>query len=451
MMGVADLKDDLDRLVADLGAFPEGAAIEEIAAAHPSLSRRTLQRRLASLVETGRIQVEGAGRSRRYLTSIDPSSSEEGIPLSPLASRVRRLVRLPLAQRQPVTYQRAFLDAYRPNETFYLEAESRRRLAEVGLVQGEVRPAGTYARRILNRLLIDLAWNSSRLEGNTYSLLETDRLLQLGEVTEGKTAVEAQMILNHKAAIEFLVENAEEIGFNRYSLLNLHGMLANNLLLDPLAAGRLRQIAVGISGTVYLPTAVPQLIEECFGEILSKASAITDPFEQAFFTMVHLPYLQPFEDVNKRVSRLAANIPLVRGNYCPVSFVDVPESPYVDGLLAIYELNRIELLREVFVWAYERSCARYSTVRQSLGQPDLFRMRHRLAIAEIVGKVVRGKMDKKAAAAAIRASAIRAVSPSQRPRFIEVVETEVMSLHEGNFARYRLRPSEFEAWQAVWA
>jgi Fic family protein len=314
-----------------------------------------------------------------------------------------------------------------------------------------MRPAGTYARHILDRLLIDLAWNSSRLEGNTYSLLETDRLLQLGEAAEGKSALEAQMILNHKAAIEFLVDNAEEIGFNRYSILNLHALLADNLLQDPLAAGRLRQIAVGISGTAYLPTAVPQLIEECFAHILEKASAIADPFEQAFFVMVHLPYLQPFEDVNKRVSRLAANIPLVRANLCPISFVGLSESPYVDGLLAVYELNRIELLREVFIWAYEKSSGRYSAVRQNLGEPDPFRLRLRIPIAEAVAAVVRGRMDKKAAAAAIRAAAQAAIGPSDRARFIEVAETEVMSLHEGNFARYRLRPSEFEAWQAVWA
>lgn len=433
-----------------MGAIPEGATIEQIALSHPSWSRRTLQRRLAILVDAGRIQIEGLGRGIRYVVSIDPAPSEDGIPLSSLALRVRRLVRLPLAQRQPSSYRRAFLDAYRPNETYYLDEASRRRLAELGEVPGQVRPAGTYARLILNRLLIDLAWNSSRLEGNTYSLLETDRLLQLGEVAEGRSALEAQMILNHKAAIEFLVDNAEEIGFNRYSVLNLHALLANNLLRDPLAAGRLRHIAVGISGTVYLPTAVPQLIEECFAEILSKAARISDPFEQAFFAMVHLPYLQPFEDVNKRVSRLAANIPLVRGNLCPISFVDVPESPYVDGLLAVYEQNRVELLREVFLWAYERSCARYSAVRQSLGQPDLFRMRYRLPIGEAVARVVGGKMDKKAAAATIRAAAIRAVSPSDQARFVEVVETEVMSLHEGNFARYRIRPSEFESWQAEW-
>ena len=167
--------------------------------------------------------------------------------------------------------------------------------------------------------------------------------------------------------------------------------------------------------------------------------------------MVHLPYLQPFEDVNKRVSRLAANMPLIRRNFCPLSFVDVPERAYVDGILAVYELNRMELLRDVFVWAYERSCARYSAVRQSLGQPDPFRLQYRALIAETVASVVRDGMDKKAATALIRRRAAENVSIESRARFVEVVETELMSLHDGNIARYRLRPSEYQAWRKTWS
>jgi hypothetical protein len=195
---------------------------------------------------------------------------------------------------------------------------------------------------------------------------------------------------------------------------------------------------------------VPQLIDECFQKLLDTAAAITDPFEQAFFAMVHLPYLQPFEDVNKRVSRLAANLPLIRENLSPLSFVDVPERAYIDGILGVYELNRIELLRDVFVWAYERSCARYSAVRQSLGEPDPFRLRYRALTVEIVSEIVCGGMDKKAATAFIKQRAMEGVPQENRARFIEVVETEVMSLHEGNIARYRLRPSQYQAWRETW-
>lgn len=166
--------------------------------------------------------------------------------------------------------------------------------------------------------------------------------------------------------------------------------------------------------------------------------------------MVHLPYLQPFEDVNKRVSRLVANIPLIRENLSPLSFVDVPERAYIEGMLGVYELNRIELLRDVFIWAYERSCKRYSAVRQSLGEPDPFRLRYRTLMAEIVVKIVHDGMDKKTATASIKRRAMESVPQEDRTRFIEVAETEVMSLHEGNIARYRLRPSQYHAWKETW-
>ena len=154
--------------------------------------------------------------------------------------------------------------------------------------------------------------------------------------------------------------------------------------------------------------------------------------------------------MNKRVSRLAANIPLICNNLCPLSYVDVPERAYVDGMLGVYELNRIELLRDVFVWAYERSCARYSAVRQSLGEPDPFRLRYRTIVAETIAEIVRGSMDRKAATAFIKKRASENIPHEDQARFIEVVETEIMSLHEGNIARYRLRPSQYQAWREAW-
>lgn len=458
---------ELEAILATMAGHPGGVPIRVIREGLANkMPPRMLQRRLALLVEKGRLAAAGRGKGRRYRLSEDsvilravpgqiaiqghPARIEVYPPISPEAEIIKQAVRVPVQDRQPVGYQRSFLDDYRPNVSYYLAAETRQRLLEIGCPPGGERPAGTYVRSIYARLLIDLSWNSSRLEGNTYSLLETERLLELGEAAEGKGALEAQMILNHKAAIELLVEQADEIGFNRYTILNLHGLLADNLLADPQAGGRLRRIGVGIDGTVYHPLEVPQLIDECFQQILDTAAAITDPFEQAFFALVHLAYLQGFEDVNKRVSRLAANIPLIRENLCPLSFVDVPERAYIDGVLGVYELNRIELLRDVFVWAYQRSCARYSAVRQSLGDPDLFRLRYRLLVAEAVAVVVRSGLDKKAATASFRQRAAEQVPAADQARFIEVVETEIMSLHEGNIARYRLRPAEYQAWRQGW-
>ncbi len=458
-------QNELDAIKKAVAHFLKGAAIEEIGGALASnMPRRTLQRRLALLVGQKRLIIEGRGRGSRYFQSgitfqihsvrhahyADNVELGVYIPTSSRGEAIKQAVREPIQNRDPVGYNRAFLDEYRPNDTFYLSVETRQRLLGMGRSPDDPRPAGTYVRQIFNRLLIDLSWNSSRLEGNTYSLLETERLLELGEAAEGKDALEAQMILNHKAAIEMLVEQATETGFNRYTILNLHALLSDNLLADPRACGRLRTIAVGVGGTIYHPLEVPQLIDECFQQILDTATAIIDPFEQAFFAMVHLPYLQPFEDVNKRVSRLAANLPLIRENLSPLSFVDVPERAYIEGMLGVYELNKIELLRDVFVWAYERSCKRYSAVRQSLGEPDPFRLHYRPLVAEIIVEVILRSMDKKIAAAFIKQRATEEVPAEDQARFIEVVETEVMSLHEGNIARYRLRLSQYQAWKETW-
>jgi len=434
----------------------EGATLEEIKRAiQTKIPHRTLQRRLEHLRKAGIVTTSGDTRSTRYyLAEADVKEEEKGaakpvLPLSEESRHILSLVSRPHQQRMPVGYNREFLELYQPNVTNYLSTEETKQLFQWGQTPDRNQTAGTYAKEILQRLLIDLSYNSSRLEGNTYSLLDTERLIRLGEEAESKSAMEAQMILNHKDAIEFLVHSAEEIGLNRYTILNLHALLANNLLPDPAAPGRLRTHGVGIGRSVYTPLAIPQLIEEMFELMLAKARQIVNPFEQAFFMMVHLPYLQPFEDVNKRVSRLAVNIPLNSHNLIPLSFVDVPDDLYIRGLLAVYELNRVELLKDVFLWAYERSSARYAVVRQSIGEPDLFRMKHRQAIRSLVTEVVSSAMSQAAASTFIEQRAV-SIPEKERGKFIEYVETELLSLHEGNFARYYISPSEFDRWKEAW-
>jgi fido (protein-threonine AMPylation protein) len=441
---------------------PHGVAAPEIlqALAAP-VPPRTLQYRLRQLVARNRIVMDGAGRWARYrmpsaavnaasVLREDSGEPEPVIALSEKAIAIRDYVRGPLTARKPVGYGRAFLDRYRPNVTFYLSGQDRARLAAAGRAQTAGLPAGTHAKQILNRLLIDLAWNSSRLEGNTYSLLDTRRLIELGEQAEGRAHLEAQMILNHKDAIEFLVDAAAEIDFNRHTLLNLHALLANNLLANPASAGRLRHIAVGIEGSVFHPLESPPLIEEHFNRILASAGKIADPFEQAFFVMTQIPYLQPFDDVNKRVSRLAANIPLIKHNLMPLSFTDVPRRIYTEAMLGVYELNKIDLLKDVFIWAYERSSARYTAVRQSIGEPDPFRLRYREPLRELVAGLVRARAGRAGVVAKIAAWSKQRIAPGDWEHFAEIVEAELIGMHEGNFARYRVRPSEFAAWQRVW-
>jgi fido (protein-threonine AMPylation protein) len=448
---------DFTAIRAIFPARSEPLSLDAIAAALvPPIAERTLTRRLVALVARGDLIKTGVSRGARYRLSVQETEAAAvpapvTVPLSTEARDILKLVTRPIGARTPVGFKRAFLDGYRPNETSYLCVAEKRRLAELSRtsdIPGQ--PAGTHAQRILNRLLIDLAWNSSRLEGNTYSLLDTERLIEAGEAAAGKAPVDAQMILNHKAAIEFLVQNAEDITFDRHTILNLHALLAENLLPDPLAAGRVRRMAVGIGQSVYHPPAMPQVLDECFDQVLASASAIRDPFEQSLFVMVQLPYLQPFEDVNKRVSRLAANIPLIRRNLSPISFVDVPHDTYTRGILGVYELNRVDLLKDVFLWAYERSAVRYAAIQQTIGEPDPFRLRHRQALREIVAEVIRAPMGKAAAAAHVAAWSKTQLATTDVARFIETAESELLGLHEGNYARYRIRPSEYATWRVVW-
>ena len=451
---------DFSTLRTVLAAFPDGESLEQIVAeARLPVSERTLIRRLADMVALNMIAKSGESRAARYTlvggraAAITPPAVQTDlfVRVSKPSAKIQAYLRKPPEARKIVGYERGFLDGYRPNVTSYLTTLEKAHLATIGKPSIAAQSAGTYAKNILARLLIDLSWNSSRLEGNTYSLLDTKRLVEFGEEAEGKDRREAQMILNHKAAIEFLVQSAGEIGFNRLTVLNLHALLADGLLEDPDSPGRLRTILIGIDGSPYHPPGVPQLIEECFDLILSTATAITDPFEQALFAMAQLPYLQPFDDVNKRVSRLAANIPLIKRNLCPLSFIDVPKETYTHAMLGVYELNDISLLKDVFIWAYERSASRYAAVRQQIGEPDPFRLRHRAALREVMAEVIRTPMDRKSAFAYLATWVDGHLPDADRSPFRELAETELMALHEGNFARYQVRPAEFYAWRDIWS
>ncbi len=236
-----NIEEQLNDILGIIRQFPQGATSEEIKiAAGLNIEVRTLQRRLEKLVQKGRLQQSGARRSAKYhlneesagvpIFLEDPEKGFNNLLLSRESRDILSILSKPIGQRHPVGYNRSLLDSYKPNVDFYLSPAERRQLAtETSVILMPDQPAGTYARQILQRLLIDLSWNSSRLEGNTYSLLDTERLLDKGAAAPGKSAKETQMILNHKDAIEFLVSGGDEISFNRYTLLNLHALLADNL------------------------------------------------------------------------------------------------------------------------------------------------------------------------------------------------------------------------------
>ncbi|MCJ8170760.1 Fic family protein [Atopomonas sediminilitoris] len=443
-------------LVTSIHASKQGLTLAELLAKHPELARRTVQRTIAKLIESGQVVAQGEARARRYFGMLpvsessvvegDPDSFPSYIPLSEDSRDVLAYINQPPEARKPVGYQHDFLDAYQPNVTSYLPQSIRRQLHRMGKTTDAVEPAGTYSRAVLNRLLIDLSWASSHLEGNTYSRLDTRQLIEHGTAAKGKAAIETQMILNHKTAIELLVENIDSAEFNRYTLMNLHSALAENLLPNPADEGRIRQHAVDIGKSTYRPLATPQQLEVTLDSLLGKANQIRDPFEQSFFMMVHLPYLQPFADINKRTSRLAANLPLFRANLCPLTFLDVPEQAYSRAILGVYEMTRVELLRDLYLWAYERSTQEYLAIKQDLAEPDPLRLIWRDLIKATVREVViNAELDP---LSCIQSSISEAVPERERLDVQALIVEELRRLHEGVLARYGLRPLEFARWKA---
>jgi Fic family protein len=442
-------------LLRSIEASQVSLSLTELLVQHPALARRSVQRWISQWIAAGRITAKGEGRARRYrsttTTSKVPLADTLGgafgaIPLSADSQDILTYVTQPQHARKPVGYQREFLDAYQPNVSAYLSAPLRRQLHNMGRTSRMQEPAGTYSRAILNRLLIDLSWASSHLEGNTYSRLDTVALIEQGRSADGKAAIETQMILNHKSAIELLVDNAASTELNRYLLMNLHSALAENLLPNPADEGRTRQHAVDIGKSVFRPLSTPQQIDEVLDDVLVKLNQIKDPFEQSFFAMVHLPYLQPFADINKRTSRLAANLPLFRANLCPLTFLDVPEAAYSLATLGVYELTRVELLRDLYVWAYERSAQEYQAIQQELAEPDPLRLVHRALIKETIRSVVQ---HPQADPLQVIAQALKSVPEPERADVQALLVQELQRLHEGVLARYGLRPSELAAWKAA--
>lgn len=444
-------------LLNSINSSANGMSMSELMAMYPEIARRSAQRQVAKLVEYGQVISQGEGRARRYFgvdTSQDvdvqenkPDDFPTFIPVSADSQDILNYINQPLEARHPVGYQRDLLDSYEPNKTGYLSESLRRQLHKMGKTTNSDAPAGTYSRAILNRLLIDLSWASSHLEGNTYSRLDTRELIEHGKSAEGKATIETQMILNHKLAIELLVESIETAEFNRYTLMNIHSALAENLLPNPADEGRIRQHAVDIGQSVYRPLSVSVQIEDALDVLLNKASQINDAFEQSFFMMVHLPYLQPFADINKRTSRLAANLPLFRANLCPLTFLDVPEQAYSRAILGVYEMGRVELLRDLYVWAYERSTQEYLAIKQDLAEPDPLRLIWRNFIKQTIYLVVMN--PDKDPLTLIQQSVKAEVPVAEQKDLQALIIEELKRLHEGVLARYGLRPSEYTAWKTM--
>jgi Fic family protein len=322
----------------------EARAVSDFA--HLGLERTTLYRDLKKLVREGLLRAEG--KSYRVNTES--------------AAYVRWELSRPPHTRKPVRYEPNLLAAYRPNRSFLLTNEQLRVLEQVGVVQGIAKALerGKLYERVLRSLIIDLAHASSNLENVNISWLDTKTLIEFGERPAGLSELQLRIVTNHQRAIAYLCEHKESLRLSKKDLMDLHVLLIDGLLGNPAAAGSLRSVIVRFDDSRYLPPDNPHQLREEFAAFCEKAQTIKNPYEQAFFSMVFIPYLQPFQDGNQRTSRLGMNIPLVKRALAPFSFADIRRRDYMFGLLAFYERGRHQFLAESFVEAYSRSAARYA-------------------------------------------------------------------------------------------
>ena len=202
----------------------------------------------------------------------------------------------------------------------------------------------------LERLAIDLSWKSSQIEGNTYTLLETERLIKERETASGKTKEEASMLLNHKDAIDFIITNPDYLEPLTISKIeDIHSILTKELNINK----NIRKRRVGISGTNYKPLDNEFQILEALKETCDLINSKTNVFEKSLLILVLISYIQPFADGNKRTARIVSNAILMNNKYCPLSFRTVDSIDYKKAMLLFYEQNNITKFKEIFIEQFE--------------------------------------------------------------------------------------------------
>lgn len=425
------------------------------------VSRPTVNRTLRELVGKGWLEKIGEGPATRYratevgkleaagLTADPPIPQESwAAPAapstpqlwkwSPEAEKLLHALDAPLGNRAPVGYDRNFVDAYVPNHSSLLPHRLAADLYQQGRSPGQ-QPAGTYAREVLEQLLTDLSWSSSRLEGNQKSLLDTQTLFERGEAS-GAADEDTLMLLNHKDAIEFMVEAVPTQGITVPVVVDLQSKLMRDLMKDSRDIGRIRQRVVNIDGSVYTPNNMPIFLSDMLDTIVEKVRHIRNPVEAAFFLWVNIAYLQPFADGNKRTSRLSANMPLMLYNCAPLSFLDVERTDYALAMMGVYELQDVTAAVDLFEFIYLRSIRKYSVLRASMAAPDPLRIQYRHGLNELMqGVVAHGQtLDE--------ALSYVSVQPRDRKQLRAIAEKELHEMEEYNCARYGVTRGMTRRW-----
>lgn len=328
------------RLIATRANDESPTSTEEIAS-HVEVSVPTISRDMASLLEGDYVTSTGPGRGGGYfltpagrlLAPIDPNS-HCGI-LDP-DERFHRPFDMDLLRGMP-------------NSLFFEEeVEKLRPLPPAKTL--DMTKDTVSSRREIERFIIEMSWKSSSIEGNTYSLLDTEELITKGKEAIGKEAEEPIMILNHKYAFQFIIENRDQFQDNvsEAVLREVHSILIRDLNVET----GLRDRTVSIGNTAYNPPDNKFQIQEAVGYILSSVKQAEDPHTAALTALAGLSYVQPFVDGNKRTSRMMANALLISRGQHPVSYRGVGNREYLSAVLTFYETGAISGLKNVFKKQY---------------------------------------------------------------------------------------------------
>ena len=214
----------------------------------------------------------------------------------------------------------------------------------------------TILRKEFERLTIELAWKSSKIEGNTYTLLDTERLLKENVSAQGKTKEETLEIINHKTALDYITENPsvyKELTVRKIE--ELHRLLVQDLGVSY----GVRKTLVGIVGTDYKPLDNEFQIKEALEQLVKLVNNTENPLEKALITVLMISYIQPFEDGNKRTSRILGNALLLANDYCPLSYRSVDEVEYKKGIILFYEQNNASYFKKLFLEQFEQAVKKY--------------------------------------------------------------------------------------------
>ena len=410
-------------------------------------ANRSVRRWLSDMVKTGLVKKLGSKRGTKYRV-MEQANRYNGTVSScfgPESEKIVKRVRSPIYEREPVSYVEDWLNSYQPNMTFYIPPSLRAQLHQAGKRSHLEDPAGTYARQIFNRLLIDLSYNSSRLEGNTYSLLDTQKLVLEGAIAEGKLDEEKVMILNHKEAIRYLVDTAPRLKVDKEVICTLHYLLSDELL-EKSYAGKVRDHGVRIGGSTYIPFEDPKQLQIHLVLITEKAALIKDPYEQSLFLLVHITYLQAFADVNKRTARLSANIPLIKNNLVPLSFNDVEREDYTSAVIAVYELQNIRPLLDLYIFSYMRTCAMYNSTVKSIGFDEI-RVRTRSQRRSIIHDIIVNKMVGKAMNDYASSQMLKLIKQGDQESFLKNILEDLEDMDEIRIAGLGVTKEQLKKWR----